>query len=149
LHEAQQTQELLARQTALGIETYYESVTNVLNLLQPEDNERRAPSPQQRRPSPPPGQDQHAQRRQALESGPLARLVSNVSGSIWRSIEDKTSLMFVVDPAEHMEVVRVIGDTDKSLDAAAVAKLAAPWLEHVQKKSISPFMQIGEGGAHL
>ena len=39
LTQAQQTQELLTRQTALGIENYYESVTNVLNLLQPPDLE--------------------------------------------------------------------------------------------------------------
>src|SRR4051812_8493796 len=35
--QAEQTQMLLARQTATGIENYYESITNVLNLLQPND----------------------------------------------------------------------------------------------------------------
>src|SRR3954452_2273066 len=37
--QAEQTQMLLARQTAAGIENYYESITNVLNLLQPNDND--------------------------------------------------------------------------------------------------------------
>ena len=35
IDQAKQNQELLAKQTALGIENYYESVTGVLNLLQP------------------------------------------------------------------------------------------------------------------
>src|SRR4051812_46811976 len=33
--QAEHTQRLLAKQTALGIQNYYESVTSVLNLLQP------------------------------------------------------------------------------------------------------------------
>src|SRR3982750_3017410 len=35
IEQAKQTQELLAKQTALGVENYYESVTGVMNLLQP------------------------------------------------------------------------------------------------------------------
>src|SRR5262245_35764147 len=73
LAEAQHTQELLTRQTALGIENYYESVTNVLNLLQPDESELNN-QPAHR---PPPGQrlraEQRDLRRRALETGPLAR----------------------------------------------------------------------------
>jgi len=146
--EAQHTQELLTRQTALGIENYYESVTNVLNLLQPETEN---PAQQARR-SGPAGRltpEQHDLRRKALEAGPLSRVLSGFSASIWKNIEDKTSMLFVVDPAEHMEVIRVVGTNDPSLVAADIANKSAAWLAGVQKKSISPFMQFGDGGAHL
>src|SRR3954449_1402648 len=36
IEQAKTKQELLAKQTAKGIQNYYESVTNVLELLQPE-----------------------------------------------------------------------------------------------------------------
>src|SRR5689334_7329055 len=36
IDEAKSKQKLLSRQTALGVQNYYESVTNVLELLQPE-----------------------------------------------------------------------------------------------------------------
>jgi serine phosphatase RsbU (regulator of sigma subunit) len=147
--QAQHTQELLTRQTALGIETYYESITNVLNLLQPAESEL----PQQPIHRPAPGgrisPEQRDLRRRALEAGPLTRVLSTISASIWKNIDDKASMLFVVDPAEHMDVIKVIGSTDTSLSAADVAKQATDWLSSVQKKSISPFMQIGAGGAHL
>src|SRR5689334_21956882 len=44
IEQAKHTQELLAKQTALGIKNYYESVSGVLNLLQPPDG---APATQQ------------------------------------------------------------------------------------------------------
>src|SRR5207302_10284748 len=38
IQQSEGTQRLLARQTALGVENYYASVTSVLNLLQPPEN---------------------------------------------------------------------------------------------------------------
>src|SRR3954464_3480222 len=39
IEQAKQTQEILAKQTALGIQNYYESVSGVLNLLQPQEGD--------------------------------------------------------------------------------------------------------------
>src|SRR5438128_1659447 len=94
LSEAQHTQELLTRQTALGIENYYESVTNVLNLLQPPEADASTQPHRQAGPGarPGPGPADRDLRRRALEAGPLQRVVSNLSQSIWKNIEDKTSM---------------------------------------------------------
>src|SRR5262249_8351454 len=91
--EALNTQDLLTRQTALGIENYYDSITSVLNLLQPGENELgqlRHPPPESRM-SP----EQREMRRRALESGPLTRVLSNFATSIWKNIDDKASMLFV------------------------------------------------------
>jgi serine phosphatase RsbU (regulator of sigma subunit) len=154
--EAQHTQELLCRQTALGIENYYESVTNVLNLLQPPENDpttrplamgslHLGATNKPVRLSP----EGRQIRLRALESGPLARIASSLSMPIWKNIEEKTSMLFVVDPIDDMAVVRIIGSNDPSIDAADVARQAQGWLRTVERKSISPFMRIGSGGAHL
>src|SRR5438067_385418 len=109
--QAQHTQELLTQQTALGIENYYESITHVLNLLQPEQSELGAQ----------PIHRSGAMRRRALEAGPLQRVLSNISGSIWKNIEDKASVLFVVDPVEQMSVIKVLGQNDNSISAEGIA----------------------------
>src|SRR4051794_20430217 len=85
--QAQNTQELLAKQTALGVQNYYESVTGVLNLLQPEGDPN---APRRQRPV------NRQARREELERGPLAPMTV-VGQRIWNSIRDKSSLLFIVD----------------------------------------------------
>src|SRR6476659_368324 len=76
LDQAKHTQELLAKQTALGIQNYYESVSGVLNLLQPQEGDpttqRAAEQADQPRPQPSPRQV--ARRREMLlqDQGPMA-----------------------------------------------------------------------------
>jgi hypothetical protein len=127
LTQAQQTQELLTRQTALGIENYYDSVIYVLNLLQPAENEADAPMPPHR-PGVRMNQQERDQRRRALESGPLARILSGISLSIWKNIENRASMLFVVDPQEQMAVIKVIGSSDDSIAATEIVKQAEGWL---------------------
>src|SRR5438874_2064603 len=87
VQQAEKTQTLLARQTATGIENYYESITNVLNLLQPNDTE---PATQPlRRAGRPPSTQQLLARRRNLESGPLAGGFSRLSTSVWEQIKTK------------------------------------------------------------
>src|SRR5688500_19414741 len=71
------TQEMLARQTSLSIKNYYDSITGVLELLQPPEDEP-APTPTRRVP---------------LEDVTLSR----VAPSIWRSLSERVSLLFLVD----------------------------------------------------
>src|SRR3982750_2844637 len=57
IDQAKTKQELLAKQTAKGIQNYYESVTNVLELLQPEvstDAESSTEAPAASEPAPQP-----------------------------------------------------------------------------------------------
>jgi serine phosphatase RsbU (regulator of sigma subunit) len=147
--QAKQTQVLLSNQTAAGIQNYYESVTSVLNLLQPMDNASTAPMPRPVRPKQMPTTEREAHRKM-LEAGPLGRMLS-FDRSIWHSIQDKCSMLFVVDPMDQMSVVRVIGSTDSSLDAGAITKEAQHWLAGITAKSVSPYMKLGpkQEGAHL
>src|SRR5262245_60375210 len=85
IDQALKTQELLSRQTALGIQNYYESVTGVLNLLQPEGA---TPPP---RPRPPMNRQA---RSEEAERGPLAA-ATVVGRRIWTSIREKSSLLFI------------------------------------------------------
>src|SRR2546423_1201753 len=67
IQQAKQNQELLAKQTALGVENYYESVTGVLNLLQPTQGKSND------RPS------------------------ESTNAATWMSIRDKANLLIIVD----------------------------------------------------
>src|SRR5262245_60020945 len=118
--QAEKTQTLLAKQTAAGIENFYDSITNVLNLLQPSENEpTKSPF---REPTTRPGGGRHMQdalnrlpppeqqqRRRNLEAGPLGGPFNRLAMAVWEQIKDKCTTMFLVDPVDGMTVVRVIG----------------------------------------
>src|SRR5690348_5277900 len=55
IEQAQQTQRLLAIQTATGVENYYDSVLNVLNLLDPNENAATSTTRPAQMQMPPPG----------------------------------------------------------------------------------------------
>src|SRR4051812_25557493 len=164
IEQAEHTQELLARQTALGIQNYYDSVIGVLELLQPSDEEtaaatqpsgRRPNGPQQPPPGQPrggrPGEPQREARRRFFEGGGFAGFAT----SVWQSIDQRASLLFIVDPDDAMSVMKVVGSSDDSLDPAAIAKQAEAWLTKMhtgpRRAAIGPFMQIGpnRAGANL
>ncbi|MBC8105459.1 MAG: cache domain-containing protein, partial [Anaerolineae bacterium] len=119
IDQAKQNQELLAKQTALGIETFYESVTGVLNLLQP--TEGRADD----RPS------------------------ETTNAATWMSIRDKANLLIIVDARNGMKVVRMVGATDNAPNATAVTNAAREWLQTVTDRAISPYVRLNNAGMHL
>src|SRR5688500_17736583 len=87
--QARQTQEMLARQTALSIKNYYDSITGVLDLLHAGPNEpAEAPT-----------------RRALVEQGVFARMAP----SVWQSIKERTSLLFVLDSRDSTTWAKVIG----------------------------------------
>jgi hypothetical protein len=90
LQQAMQTQELLARQTALGIQNYYETVSAVLQLIQPDENIPPPTAPAQPRRG---SEAREQARRRALESVPFTRFTN----SIWESLRSHANLLFVVD----------------------------------------------------
>jgi serine phosphatase RsbU (regulator of sigma subunit) len=157
--QAQATQNLLAVQTATGIDHYYESIINVLNLLDP--NEAPPPATQPGRPNQGPGLrpgnrppgEQMPNRRRNLENNFLAGFFNRVAQGVWEQIKDKSSMMFFVDAMDDMRVARVIGkDEDDHTDPADVVKTASKFLADTlesRKKAISPFYPNISGGAHL
>src|SRR5436190_6839877 len=90
IEQAERTQELLARQTALGIQNYYDSVIGVLELLQPSDEEAaaatqpvsRRPPPQQQQPGQGragrPAEAQREARRRFFEGGGFGGFATSV-----------------------------------------------------------------------
>ncbi len=189
ISQAQRTQQLLAKQTALGIQSYYESVTGVLNLLQPgegdpstqparrpngagqlggnlprferlrndrngfRDSNDDGPPPREPTTEPAPGgrryefrvdpnrtgapltASEREARRRALESGPMARMMTGFANGVWEGIRDKASMLFVVDPADQMSVVRVIGSTDETLKPQQLAADAHDWLMAIHARA--------------
>ena len=157
--QGEHTQELLAKQTALGIQNYYEAVTSVTNLLQPladqattnpEDLEktaavRRAALSAQR-------QRIASRGTGSPDQGPLARLENGLGSAIWSSIREKATLLMVVDPLEDMKVMRVIGSADGAPAPEDVIRVSRDWLATVNHRSLSPFLPLDAskgGGAHI
>jgi serine phosphatase RsbU (regulator of sigma subunit) len=154
LQQATHTQELLARQTALGIQNYYETVSGVLNLLQPQEGDpttqRAAQETDRREPDP----RQIAARRERLDrgEGPMARIRSETSKAIWSSIRDPASLLFVVDPADDMRVVETVGSDERDFPPTPqeVVSKKRDWLQTVRTHSVSSFVTFSSGGgAHV
>lgn len=119
IDQAKQNQELLAKQTALGIENYYESVTGVLNLLQP------------------------------TESKATDRPSESTNTATWMSIRDKANLLIIVDARNEMKLTRLIGASDGAPAAAAVTTAAREWLQSVTGRAISPYLRLNNAGMNL
>ncbi|HEX3356167.1 MAG TPA: SpoIIE family protein phosphatase [Tepidisphaeraceae bacterium] len=151
IQQAQITQELLARQTSLGIENYYQSVTGVLDLLQP-------PTPSTQPTSRPARQfqiggrlneAQHEVRMRNFEGGPFANMINRWGSIIWENSKEKVSLLIIVDVMDNMNVIKVIGTSDGAPNPDEVISKGSDWLKTVKTESISPFMPDLAGGAHL
>jgi serine phosphatase RsbU (regulator of sigma subunit) len=151
IQQAQITQELLARQTSLGIENYYESVTSVLDLLQPATAGTQ-PTTRPNRPFQFGGrlnEAQHEVRMRNFENGPFANMINRWGSIIWENCKQKVSLLIIVDTVDNMGVIKVIGSSEGAPDPADVTKYASDWLATVKTESISHFIPELAGGAHL
>jgi serine phosphatase RsbU (regulator of sigma subunit) len=124
IEQAKENQEVLARQTAQAIENYYESVTGVLNLLQPADG--------------------------TPNDKTVDRPSETVNSATWVSIQDKASLLMVLDQRNNMRIVRVIGASDQNApDPKAITDEAYNWLLLVSERAISPYLRLSNQGMHL
>ena len=127
--QASLTQEMLARQTGLSIKNYYDSITGVLELLQPPQVE-------------PATRAQPRAGAAALDAAALSRLAP----SIWRSLAERVSLLFLVDARDPRGTTRVLGTNDGAPAPADVQQHLGPWLADVRRASVSPFIQFARGG---
>jgi serine phosphatase RsbU (regulator of sigma subunit) len=139
--QARATQELLAKQTALGVQNYYESVRGVFDLLKPMQTEDI--------PEPLPGVQRMIER---TTTRPID-LRHAYTQAVWHSVEGRVSLLFLVD-ARHGNVLTVFGDEGDSYAsqkqrAHQVTKEQLPWIESVKDAAISPFLRVGSESGHL
>jgi serine phosphatase RsbU (regulator of sigma subunit) len=162
LLQAQSTQELIAQQTARGVENYYHAVTSVLELLKPsqeEENSTTGPTVNTGlnylAPPPPPfapgtrtaRPEMVAMRRRLIET-------------LWHDVEARVSLLFIVDaytnpprlPANtpatvatdpRMVIRDSFGDTDGPTARDVVDHLGE-WLKHVDQPTVSAFQDIND-----
>jgi hypothetical protein len=160
-------QELLAEQTADGIETFYNSIGNNLDLIHRADNDETAtaatqaaatqpivpslPSPV---PLPPPLRllaDVNASNNRGERAVTLA-----IGRLLWRQLATRASLLFAVDierlkptqPGKNQQAVRAIGPTGPKWHAEAedVALYLYDWLKQIDRPSVSGFQEIAKLG---
>jgi serine phosphatase RsbU (regulator of sigma subunit) len=152
--QAKSRQELLASQTARGIESYYQYILDNLDLLRKAENDE--PTTERAVEARPPttrpfggrfGNDVAAGER-ALASG-RSPLVSQI---LWKQLEGRVCLMFGVDglaqPGQ-TPAVRVIGSTAPNPTPSDVIALSHDWLASVKTASVSQFIIYPTGGANL
>jgi serine phosphatase RsbU (regulator of sigma subunit) len=134
ISQASLTQEMLARQTGLSIKNYYDSITGVLELLQP--------------PLVEPATRAQPRAGAALDAAALSRLAP----SIWQSLAERVSLLFLVDARDPRGATRTLGTNDGAVAPAPadVQQHLGPWLADVRRASVSPFIPFDRGGgAHV
>ncbi|CAN5368681.1 hypothetical protein BH09PLA1_BH09PLA1_29060 [soil metagenome] len=119
IDQAKQNQEILAKQTASAIESYYESISGLLSQLQPADD----------------------------DAG--ARSLESTASATWASIRTKSSLLLILDSRQNMSVARMVGRADAAPEPGAVIAAAREWLRTVNARAISPYIQINGAGMHL
>jgi serine phosphatase RsbU (regulator of sigma subunit) len=121
--QARERQELLASQTARGVESYYQSIIDNLDLLRTGDPDD---TPDDRPPL-----------------GPRGLVFAPV---LWTQLEGRISHLFVVDTTT-MTVHEFGRSGEETSDELAAA--SEQWLRSVEGRAISPFRRMHSGGANL
>ena len=131
--QAQSTQELLARQVAAGVQSYYESITRVLALLTPVHAQVAEQLPADQ-PAPP-------------ADGPLAELRADMANRLWAQLKDRVSMIAVIDPLT-FTVTQSYGD-DPKLSGADLIDAARPLIRPASVPVLGPFTRFGGLGGHM
>src|SRR2546429_692238 len=79
IEQAKLTQELLAKQTALGVENYYEAITGVVDLLQPIADQATTD------PSELPDEAHRTPTTRRRQNEALSRFTNSLANSVWFS----------------------------------------------------------------
>ncbi len=141
IEQATSRQSLLASQTARGIESYYQSILNNLDLLRRAEND-----------------DAPGEKASVPEAPVPTRTVASVArGSLlgpilWKQLEGRISLLFGIDRdmlSRQDPTIRIIGTDTPSLSAAQIVVQSRDWLEAVEKPAISEFQLFGGEGYNL
>jgi len=124
LKQAATRQELLAAQTARGIESFYQSILSNLDLLRGSgDGIEEAPT------------------NETPLTGNKSRMFAPL---LWKQLEDRVSHLFIVDKGTgnfHM-----IGGTESPLSTQQICEQAREWLKTVEHATVSPQMKFPTTG---
>jgi len=178
VQQAEERQQMLAKQTASGIESHYQSILNDLDLLRRADNdETGAEKPNTEEPvildrTPPVLTPAERAARQAARAagrplpatqptlfGAVANLFnqlgsrSSIVGQVmWKQVSGRVSLLFTMNrPAASIAVteVHVIGSDDDRLNVMDVAQKSQHWIEDLKAPSFGRFDTYNGVGANL
>jgi serine phosphatase RsbU (regulator of sigma subunit) len=134
IEQARGTLELLGRQTAAGVQSYYRSVLNVLDLLRPLEN---APLPPPRNPAGP-----------ATDAArPLRELRGRFVEAVFQSVEGKVSAVLIVN-SEDGTLLEQFGP-EKPEVAQEIIRNFGSWVAGLGRAEISQFIRFGERGGHI
>ncbi|MGB7159547.1 MAG: SpoIIE family protein phosphatase [Tepidisphaeraceae bacterium] len=120
-------QELLARQTARGIETFYDSLLADLDLIKRAEEQSTAAATTN------PGAQQIGSRT----------LASSMTATLWDQLQGRITHLFAYDRATH-KVTRRFGDEDK-IGAERIVDASRAWVDQVAGPDVSGFLPFGDG----
>lgn len=149
--QARDRQELLASQTARGIENYYTGIVDQLDLLR-EAEQRDAPSPA-------------GATAPAILGSPASELKALFFAPIlWQQLQGRASHLLAVDRGDSaagagevdpsavadapLKIVAEFSDA-QAVDARQIVSEMGPWLKSIDAPAISPFAMIGGLGMNL
>jgi len=145
--QAEQREELLAKQTAKGIESYYRSILSDLELIRRSEQQE---SPESLVPTTRPARGATTRPRLAdIGAQTLPRFGPFTAGLIWRQLQGRASHLFIV---EHKTAAVTLSlPLDEPNLPRVLARNHAKWLESLQDAAISPFLKFtGSGnGGHM
>jgi serine phosphatase RsbU (regulator of sigma subunit) len=177
--QAEDRQKLLAKQTASGIESHYQSILNDLDLLRRAETDETGAEKPTTEPAPeeppvvPLTPEQRAERAAARAAGrrppgstqtqSLAGLVSSLFTNfgnrnpiigivMWKQLAGRVSLLFTMNhpiASSPSDEVHLIGSVDDHLNVNDIAQKSRAWIEQLKEPSISKFDQYNGVGGNL
>ena len=156
--QAKVRQSLLAAQTARGIEAFYHSIFNDLDLLRQADKD----DDETERPTTNPTAGFDWRKLLRLDERPNAMNAGNAafqnffSNILWKQLDGRVSILFAVNRdrlrvrdleklLEKSQIIQPIGNADKRLTEKEIVLKSADWLTGVTKPQISRFQQYQVG----
>ena len=162
--QAKARQSLLAGQTARGIEAFYQSILNDLDLARQagQDDGDEADAAATTQPAAP-GPKIDWRRMLMLDDrpNPINAPIQNLLAEIlWKQVGGRVSNLFVINrdrvgprganrPVERMQVLQPIGINDRNLTHEMIVQKSIDWLRGVDRVQISRFQQYEVDGKNI
>lgn len=137
LEQAEKRQELLAQETARGVQSYYESILSDLELLRPINPED-------------PDSAYTGPRLPLFRPAASTRPTSGFMGALLgRQLDGRLSHLFVVDKSSLRVRWTGLGAGEKNPSVADIVKRMGPWLQSLRGPAMSDYILFGDNGYHL
>jgi serine phosphatase RsbU (regulator of sigma subunit) len=162
IEQARGKQEMLANQTARGIESFYQSIIDNLDLMRPVENDEgveRSATTQAASDVP----------ERAIAAAGTAGVTTNGIGPIgspigaaaraaivgpilWKQLQGRVTMLFSLDRSmlgKPHPTIRMVGTNDPNLSAEQIIAQSHTWLESVREPSASLYQTFGDVGGNL